>query len=456
MRVLVVSRYVWPEAEGANANVYRQARSLKIDHGVDVQILTWPFSDLWAGPTPDKGGERASPLVVEAGGVTYQVINPPDEWNERTLRPATWRDAVDFGVDVLKALQPDIVHLHHWFGLWWMLESAQRLGIASVYTNHDWGIACPRTVLVMGDGSLCDGCLSVEKCARCVWQGRGLIGKVNEFVVEHAAGRDLIEAMYRSPLKGVLERRGAVRLPVRERVYLNLSRAKRVLSKLDAMFTPSHFGRTFFARLGVPEDRIHVLPWYHDPAKTDKGVTDGQPFTMTYVGRVSPEKGVHLIFKAMERLSQVEPIHLKVAGANTSSYCAELKRRYASRVGQHRVEWLGWSEVEPLLLGTDVVIIPSILMENVPLSLVEAFSYRVPVIATRVPPIEELVVDGQNGYLAEYNSVESLASAIQRAVAEKERIRSGTMCFPTILRCRQYTAAVKETYMKIVGDTRPA
>jgi glycosyltransferase involved in cell wall biosynthesis len=446
----MVSRYVQPSSKLMNANVCRQAASLRDDHDVNVEILTWPFNDLWVGPVPRKAdGCIVPPMRFEAEGLLFHIINPPNEWNERPPGNHAWNNAVAFGVRLLEAMNPDVVHLQHWFGLWWMLESAQRLGIPTVYSNHDWGVPCMRTILVMGDGSLCDGHLSVEKCVRCVWQGRGLIGRANELVAETGVGRALIKAAYRSPLKTVLEQREAVRLPLRERVALNLGRAAGVLSKLNILFTPSEFGRVFFSRLGVPADRIRVKPWYHDPIQTHKTINGSQPFTITYMGRVSPEKGVHLIFEALRRVRLSQSIQLRIAGANTSSYCIELQKKYATRVGAHAVKWLGWSDIEPLFLSTDVCIIPTLWIDNTPLSLIEALSYRVPVIATRVPPIEEMIVDGQNGYLAEYNSVESLAVAIERAVADMDRIRSGAITFPGVSTCREYTRAVKQAYLSI-------
>jgi glycosyltransferase involved in cell wall biosynthesis len=446
----MVSRYVEPEALGGNKNVVRQARSLKLEHGINVEILTWPYNDLWRGPVPDKDRGRAiPPLRVESGGLSYHVINPPDDWNERPMRPGIWENAVEFGLRLLTHLRPDIVHLQHWFGLWWVLESAQRLGVHTVYTNHDWGLACLRTILVMGGDALCDGQITVKKCSCCIWQGRSLLGKANEIVVQRPLGRILIEAAYHSPLKQMLEKRGAVRVPLQARVELNLGRASGALGRLDAMFVPSKFGRSFFAQLGVPEDRIQVQPWYHDPVETRKKVETDQPFTITYIGRVSPEKGVHLVLEALESVTSGKPIQLKIAGGNSSAYCAALKRLYPSHAGPHRVEWLGWSEVEPLFLSTDVAVVPSTWIDNTPLSLVESLSYRVPLIATRVPPIEELIADGENGYLADYNSVESLSAAIQRAAADKEKIRSGNMPFPEINTCRGYTRAVKEVYYKI-------
>lgn len=448
MKALIVSRYAQPNAKFSNTNVQRQALSLKADHGVDVEILTWA-SDIqgkeYVGPAADRG---VPPVRSEVAGLIYHLINPPNEWNERTLKPHTWEDAVAFGVRVLETLAPDVVHLHHWLGLWWMLESAQRLGIRTVFSNHDWGLACLRTILVMGDGTLCDGRLSTDKCARCIWEGRGVVGKLNEAVAQTSLGRTLIDAVYGSSLKYVFERHGAVRLPVQVRVELNLIRAQQVLSKVDAMFTPSEFGRNFFTRLGVPGDRIKVKPWYHDPIQTGKLIEPSEPFTLTYIGRVAPEKGVHLIFEALGRVQSSESIRLRIAGASKSAYYDGLRQKYSGPVGLHTVEWLGWREIEPLFRSTDVSIIPSTWIDNTPLALVEAMSYKTPVIATRVPPIEELVVAGENGYLADYGSVASLAAAMESAIADKARIRSGSIVFPGVSTCREYTQAIKEAYIR--------
>lgn len=452
MKALIVGRYSQPGIKFTQSITYRQALSLKLDHGVDAEILTWPFNDLWTLPVPEKiVGCLIPPMTLKEGGLIYHVVNPPDEWNERPLLQDTWDRAVTFGMRLLEVMRPDIVHLQAWFGLWWILESAQRLGVPTVYSNQDWGIACLRTVLVMGDDSLCDGQLSIEKCSKCILKGRGFIGKTNELITETTVGRILIEALYRSPLKMILERYGAVRLPVRVRVDMNLSRAKKILSRLDAMFTPSKFGCNFFSQLGVPLDRIQVKPWYHDPAELQKKIHPSQSFTITYIGRVSPEKGVHLIFEALARVKLNEVVQVRIAGANTSAYCVELKKKYGSQVGDHKVEWMGWSEIEPLLLSTDVCIIPSVCMDNTTIVLVESMSYKVPVIATKIPPIEELVIEGQNGYLADYMSIDSLAAAIERAVADKDRIRTGSLLFPKMDTSREYTLAVKNTYLMIAN-----
>lgn len=99
--------------------------------------------------------------------------------------------------------------------------------------------------------------------------------------------------------------------------------------------------------------------------------------------------------------------------------------------------------------STDVTIIPSVWIGNTLLSLVEALPYRVPVIATRVPPSEALVTNNENAYLAEFMSINSLVDSILRAVSQKNKIRSGHINSPTIKTVNKYVQTVVNTYQSI-------
>ena len=454
MKILFISRFVEPHPIGGNRNVFLQEKSLQDDFGLDVEILTWPLNDLWTGPMPDKLAQVPALKVVREG-LTYHVFTAPLAWNEiaggNVIEEVAWEAAVAYGMKLLQSIKPDIVHLQHRHGLWWLLDSAQRLGIPTVYSNHDWGLGCMRTVLVMGDNALCDGQVAVEKCAQCIVKGRGFIGRANETLVQTRAGQQLVTLLERTPLRQTLRQSGMVRHSAQQRTAINYARASRLLSKLQHCFTPSEFGRQFFTQLGVKPGQITVLPWYHDPVHINKSLQADHPFTITYIGRVSPEKGVHLIFAALESVHGVPPIHLRIAGANDSTYCRDLQAKYSKHVGSHTVQWLGWSNVEPLFNSTDVTIIYSVWIDNTPLSLIEALSYRVPVIATRIPPIEDLVTDGENAFLADYLSVDSLADAIRRAESKKSLIRDDALHFPPVLSLKAYMSAVVNTYQKICG-----
>jgi glycosyltransferase involved in cell wall biosynthesis len=454
MKVLFVSRLVDPAAPAANQNVVRQARSLRTSHGVEVEFLTWPGGDLWSGPVPPCSNELPEAVLrVDREGLPYHVINPPAQWDgsPNVLNEHDWEAAVTFGVKLLVHLAPDVVHQHHRHAFWWMLEAAQRAGIKTVYTNYDWGIACLRTVLVMGDGALCNGVVAVEKCAQCIAAGRSRwYGRLNETAVRTAMGRRIVDWAFRTPLHAELRRRGAVQLPIMERVTLNDSRMRMVLSRLDRMVVASDFGRSFFRRLGVPAERVSLLRWPHDPSPREMLGVGSRPFTLTFIGRVSPEKGLHVLLEALARVSTPEPIHLRVVGANDTRYSRELRSAYATEAGAHRVEWIGWEPAEPYFLSSDAVAIPSTCIDNTPLTLMEAMSYRVPVIGTAIPPIAEVVSEGVNGYMAEYGSASSFANAICRAYAAWESNAHGDAEFPRVLTLLEYTSQLRTIYELLV------
>ena len=460
MKVLFASRYVDPINPRANRNIVRQARVLQDEFGVDLEILTWPQNDLWAGPLPDQA-QPLWPLKVQREGLNYSVILGPASWNEvaggNIISEKAWEAAVGDGMTLLAAKNPDIFHLHHRFGFWWLLESAQRLGIPTVYSNYDWGMACLRTVLVNGDGDLCDGVVKPEKCAACIKTGRTrLAGRLNEALAETWIGEKMLTLLDQSSLTAEKFRAsGAVSKPALWRTVTNQKRVKSTIQGLGHCVTPSEFGKQFFQQFGIAEQKVTVLPWYHDSVAVEppRSLSD-VPFTLTFIGRFSPDKGVHLIFEALEQLNDIPAVLLRVAGANDSEYCIRLKEKFSTTAGKHQVVWLGWSPIDSLLRTTDVAVIPSAWMDNTPLTLIEAMAYRVPVIATAIPTMTGLLNGKGVGYLAEFNSVTSLSNAIRSAISDQESIRSRRAEFPKIPTAQEYGAELFGIYGGLLRKTR--
>jgi glycosyltransferase involved in cell wall biosynthesis len=456
VKLLFASRYVDPQPKGYNANVVRQARYIvEKAREIDLEILNWPRGDEWGGPFPDTLCEP-KPTRMERDGLTYALVRCPDAWDTgiSVLDESHWSQAVDYGRRVLAYLGPDLLHLHHRHGFWWLLESAQSLGIPTIYTAHDWGIGCMRTVLVKGDGSLCDGVVEPIKCAKCVKSGRGFIGRLNEELVAHPVGETVLKVADAALLGGVLRRHGAVFRGALDRAEAHYGRASQLIGNLRHCFTPSQFGARFFAALGCPPPNITVLPWYYDGPRPASARIRNGPFTITYIGRVSPEKGVDILFSALEALTDCEPVLLKIAGADDSDYCLSLRQKYERHIGVHAVEWLGWSAVEPLFEATDVTAIPSRWMDNTPLTLLEAMAHKTPVVATRILPIAELVVEGETGFLADFDNPRSFRDAIRRAMERKNEIRSQQTSFPKILTLESYMSRIISVYQDIARAPR--
>jgi glycosyltransferase involved in cell wall biosynthesis len=130
------------------------------------------------------------------------------------------------------------------------------------------------------------------------------------------------------------------------------------------------------------------------------------------------QKGIPYALEALRRIrSDLPRAHLVIAGDGEKA--AEL-RRLASKLGvADRVCWLGWrGDAVDLMAAFDVFLLPS-LHEGFGLVLLEAMSRRVPIIASNVGAIPEIVVDGETGILVEPRAADGLAKAMTRLLKDR-------------------------------------
>ncbi len=136
------------------------------------------------------------------------------------------------------------------------------------------------------------------------------------------------------------------------------------------------------------------------------------------VCRLVEQKGIPYALEALRRIQADFPqAHLVIAGAGEKA--AELRRLTAALGLTERVHWLGWrSDAADLMAAFDVLLVPS-LWEGFGLVLLEAMSRRLPVIASRVSAIPEVVAHGETGILIEPRDVAALTAAIARLLGDR-------------------------------------
>jgi len=142
-----------------------------------------------------------------------------------------------------------------------------------------------------------------------------------------------------------------------------------------------------------------------------------------FVGRLERIKGCELFIRAAARLAGDDPtMRFTIAGTGSRESAI---RRLANALGvADRVEFLGYVEsVPPVLAGLDVLVVPS-LSEASSLIAMEALALGVPVIASDVGGLPEVVTHGENGLLVPPGDVEAIASAVTRVVSDREWARA--------------------------------
>lgn len=163
------------------------------------------------------------------------------------------------------------------------------------------------------------------------------------------------------------------------------------------------------------------------PPATEAAVPMRQPVRIAAIGRLIETKGFqHLI----EALAQVRPrgLDARAVIAGDGPWLARL-RELAERLDvADAVEFPGFlphGKVPALLLGSDMLAMPSIRRPNgdsdgLPTVLIEALMHRVPVIATRLAGIPDLVEDGVTGLLTPEGDSNALARAVERYASHRE------------------------------------
>lgn len=194
---------------------------------------------------------------------------------------------------------------------------------------------------------------------------------------------------------------------------------RRLFGRARVLHCVSHDLASAAAALGAPEDKIWVIPTglprdeLTPPAHREDR---GEPVLLA-IGRLTWEKSHVDAVKAVAALVRVGlACRLKIAGDGPDRGLVEY---WARRLGvREKVELLGLQDragIKRLLESADVLVHPS-LSEGLPATLVEAAAAGIPVVATRVGGIPEVVLDGRTGILVEPGDPEGLACAIASLV----------------------------------------
>jgi len=168
-KILFIGAFAEPDSNTGNSLLANQASELQ-KIGYEITILTRPRKVSWRGPIPEDSGPVLHGVPAahyNRQGLPYLVTLPSLAWCDRTASLSDWQSSVDWAEKVLGELQPDIVHMHSWQDFWYFMEASINLGFPTFFTAYDYGVPCLRLQLLTGDGRICNGKVTLEKCVRC-------------------------------------------------------------------------------------------------------------------------------------------------------------------------------------------------------------------------------------------------------------------------------------------------
>lgn len=284
---------------------------------------------------------------------------------------------------ILRVEVPDVVHVHNFFPLFSpsVFYACRASGVPTVLTLHNFRIICP-TAMLMHEGA------------------------VTERSVTGGPWWALRHRVYRGSLIGTFLLC----------LMISLHKCGGTWHKtVDRFIVLSQFARLRFAQAGLPVEALVVKPNFVDIPEPGSFKRAG----LLFVGRLSSEKGIDVLLAAADRLidRDILKAHLiAVAGAGPLDH--KLANSAVLNLGA-----LPSEAVKQHMQSASALLLPSIWYEGFPMVLVEAFANGLPVIASRIGALAELVEDGVTGLLFEPGDADDLSAKMAWALEHPEEMR---------------------------------
>jgi len=342
--------------------------------------------------------------ILEANGhqiAVFSQMHPSNENSQyadyflpfKDWRNASWLGRVPAALNImydrctgysfqrfLEATKPDLVHAHNIYGglTTSIIDAAQRRNVPVVMTLHDYKLICP-SYLMLNRGSVCEDCRGT-RFIHC------LLNRCHKESTA-ASGVYCIES------------------------YLN-----RWLGKYDAVryfICPSRFSLKKHTEHGVSENRLLYIPNFINAAE-HKAVYEGGGYAL-FVGRLSKEKGVGTLLRAVQNLDV--PVRIVGDGPLRADY-----ERYVKEHEMAHVTLEGYKsgdDLKRLYANAAFLVIPSEWYENAPMTILEACAHGKPVIGSHIGGISEMIEPDQTGLLFAPADAGELAECIRTLWRDK-------------------------------------
>ncbi|MDD3410700.1 MAG: glycosyltransferase family 4 protein [Eubacteriales bacterium] len=193
---------------------------------------------------------------------------------------------------------------------------------------------------------------------------------------------------------------------------MRFHKALHLFDNIACYITPTAHTAKLLAKSGVAKEKIAVLPTFIDASAYQPRYDNDGYFL--FLGRLSPEKGVDDILRAM---ALCPTARLKLTGKAEPAYEAHVKRLIDELGIGDRIEPTGFVQGEALqrlVQGARAMLLPAVWYENLPNAILEAFAYGKPVITSNLGSLPDAVQHERNGLLCRPHDPASLAECMRR------------------------------------------
>ena len=307
--------------------------------------------------------------------------------------PYSARQAARFN-RLLSETEPDLVHIHNYFPLFTpaIFHEAKACGFPVVHTLHNFRMMCLSSFLLR-DGKICEAC----------------IGK--------------------TPLKGVVHRcyRGSFSGSLALARMIARQRRTGWSQTVDRFIALTEFERAKFIEGGLPAERLAVKPNFIPDPGVHARIAPETRHGALFVGRLSPEKGLRTLLDAWRDIDYP----LRIAG--TGPMMAELHASASANVTL--LGRLPSSQIYDEMARAAFLVMPSTWYEGFPVTIVESLACGLPILASRLGSMSELIDPGKTGLLFNPGDSADLVRSVDAALGDAKRLaamsRGARQCYDT-------------------------
>jgi len=406
---ILFTMYGWNESGGGT--IYPRSVALELAaRGHKVSVF---YASLRLDPMkPQYSIEKTE----ESGVTLYGLYNraaifiDPDNPEREILD----QDTLDKFCEVLNEVKPDVVHFNNFHGLTFsMAEETHKRGIHSCYTPHNYHLIDPNLYLFNNDLSL--------------WNGIDLLQNS--------------EAVRKNPHKidAYKSRIDYTRKMLNEFIDITIAVSRR---QRDLLLShgcrPEHITVVHQANPAVESLYGNRLL----EAASKREITS--PLKIGFIGGVMAHKGVHLIAAAAQYFMPYD-LEFHIYGFVGDNYLKLLKEVDKRSVLRFHGEY-SHTALAGIGETLDLAIVPSVWEDCAPLVLLELLAMRLPVIAANIGGIPDFIKDGINGFLYQYDSVESLIQCIMYCTLNRDKIQAMRSGMPLYHTFSSYIEHIEKLY----------
>lgn len=448
MRVLLTAHQFFPKHGSGTEVLTRDSGVEMLKRGHEVHVLTAETAGTNADDVTHEDYEFQG-LQVRSLGIPMAPVSVDrirHEYDNELVARHVRR--------YLDEIQPDVAHIFHSARLSAsIIDVFKEYGLPVVFTPTDFWAICVRNTLAKPSGELSTGPDDISSnCLECREAERLLPEKYLPKTEDKAK-------FYREIAERALARRKGEHpnMPLIRQMLARTEALRERVNSVDAILAPTKLMCDMLTTNGIDPKLVTLSPYGMKTGhfrEAQHARKESGRVRFGYVGTLHPQKGLHVLIDAFKKLSPEMDAILRICGdfAHFPDYARQV---YDLSRPDPRINFAGTFPNEKIaeeLKKIDVLVVPSTWYENTPLVIYSAFAAKIPVVATNLGGMAEVVQHEENGLLFAPGDAEDLARQLQRFLQEPDMLSRFSGSFKDVRTVEDSVEEMLELYESLLRE----